>query len=157
MPVDLESIRQLATPHAGAIGGVITALRAIQRARRCIPEAVDVVVADVFNISRAEVRGIVSFYTDFSRTPKRGAVVRLCAAEACQAMGGRSLQREVEGRLGLRVGEASAAGDVTLEHVYCLGLCSAAPAAMVDGRLVGKADPERIEKAVSRAKRAARS
>ena len=147
MNVDQSDIRTLAENHFGATGGVLSALRSIQTAFRCVPFDADAIIADVFNLSRAEVRGIVSFYSDFSREPQAKTVIRVCAAEACQAMGARSLLRQLELKEGL--GPVSP-DDIQVEKVYCLGLCSVAPATMVNGELIGRADKARIRDCVSK-------
>lgn len=133
-------LTELVSEHVGAVGGVIAALRAIQEEFAHIPDEADLLIADLFNLSRAEVRGIISFYADFSRTRKEGLTVRLCAAEACQAAGVQTIRKELEDTFD----GGSTAMRVTIEDVYCLGLCSVAPAALVDGRLVGRANAERI-------------
>ena len=71
--------------------------------------------------------------------------MKLCRAEACQSRGATALAELAEARLGVRLGETRADGKVTLEPVYCLGLCATAPSAMVDGRLVGRLDAEALE------------
>ena len=131
-----ERLRDLIAPLVRETGGPVTALRAIQDERGWIEsEALDV-VADVFNLSRAEVRGLVEFYADFRSTPPAEHVVAVCQAEACQAAGSRALTRELEERLEVGLGRTSSDRQVSLEAVYCLGLCARAPALMVDGRLV---------------------
>lgn len=142
-------------PWVGKTGGLITALRSAQAAFGYLPTQTDAIAADIFNLTRAEVKGVISFYADFHREPKGRTVVRLCVAEACQAAGGRALQAAVEKRFAFNVGETSASRDLTLEPVYCLGLCSCAPAAMVGERLLGRADAGRIEAAVERESEAA--
>ncbi len=132
----------------GKTGGLISALRQVQDQIGYLPEEIVSIGADVFNLSRAEVKGVISFYSDFNSAPKGRTVVRLCAAEACQAVGGRELQAGVEKKYALKMGETSASKDLTLEPVFCLGLCSCAPAAMVGDRLVGRADVERIATAI---------
>ena len=132
----------------GKTGGLISALRQVQDQIGYLPQEAVNVGADAFNLSRAEVKGVISFYSDFHSAPKGRTVVRLCAAEACQAVGGRELQAGIEKKYALNMGETSASKDLTLEPVYCLGLCSCAPAAMVGDRLVGRADLERIATAV---------
>ena len=148
-----DHLKMLITPHVSKTGGLVSALRDVQDAYGFVPETADAVAADLFNLSRAEVRGVVSFYSDFSREPKGATVVRLCAAEACQSVRGREFIAAVEEKLGIKMGETSASKDVTLEPVYCLGLCSAAPAAMVGKQLVGAADEEKIAGALARAQR----
>jgi len=132
------------------MGGVISALRALQKAMGHVPESADAIVADVFNLSRAEVKGIVSFYEDFKRSPKGKVVVKLCAAEACQSVEGEELISRMEKELGLSLGETAKDGSVTLEPVYCLGLCTVGPAAMINNRLVGRADAKQLTQDISK-------
>lgn len=144
-----ETIQDLATPFRGEAGGLISALRAVQAVHGCIPQSADAILADLFNLSRAEVRGVISFYTDFSREAKGDTVVRVCAAEACQAAGGRAIAAAAEKVCGVKMDETSASGQVSLEPVYCLGLCSVAPAAMVGEKLLGRASEEKLERALA--------
>ena len=141
-------------PFVGRTGGLISALRAVQDKHGFLPEETDAAAAKAFNLTRAEVKGVISFYHDFHREPKGKVVVRVCAAEACQAVGGRDLVAAVERKLAVKMGETSASKDVTLEPVYCLGLCSCAPAAMVGDRLVGWADATKINSAFEKAVKA---
>ena len=98
------------------------------------------VIAEALNLSRAEVHGVVTFYHDFRKAPAGRHVLKLCRAEACQAMGARRAgRRSAEARLGVDWHETTADGAVTLEPVFCLGLCACGPAAMVDGQLRGPA------------------
>jgi len=135
-----EELRRVIAPHVGAIGGPISALRAVQQQRGYLDAEVMATVADVFNLSRAEVRGIVAFYADFRTEPPSGHVVRVCQAEACQAAGSRALTRTLADRLGADLGHAKADRSVELSAVYCLGLCARAPSVMVDGELIADAD-----------------
>jgi len=102
-------------------------------------------IADELNLSRADVHGVVSFYHDFRRQPAGKAVVKVCQAEACQAMGSRELTAHAEARLGIRMKETTRDGSVTLEPVYCLGNCACAPAVMVNERVHGRVDPSRFD------------
>lgn len=133
-------LRRLIAPHAGDIGGPVTALRTIQSAQGWIDADAIEAVADVFNLSRAEVRGLVEFYADFRTQPPATHRLAVCQAEACQAAGSRELTRRLGRRLGIALGETTADGHIGLEAVYCLGLCARAPAMLVDGRLVVEAD-----------------
>ncbi len=147
-PTDQSALTPVIQPWVGRTGGLITALRAVQAKIGFLPPETEAAAASAFNLSRAEVKGVISFYSDFHRAPQGRTVIRLCAAEACQAQGCRSLEAEVERRFALKTGMTSVSRDVTLERVYCLGLCSAGPAAMVGGRLIGKATSEKIARAV---------
>lgn len=148
-----EPLGAIIAPFVGRAGGLLAALRAVQARIGFLPENVEAAAASAFNLTRAEVKGVISFYSDFHRAPKGRCVIRLCAAEACQAQGGRMLERDVVRKFALEPGSTSASGDLTLEHVYCLGLCSAGPAAMIDGELMARATPQKIAAAFdSRAK-----
>ena len=115
-------------------------LHELQAAFGHVPEAAVSMVAQALNLSRAEVHGVVTFYHDFRREPPGRHVLKLCRAEACQAAGGNALASRAQAKLGVAIGETSADRRVTLEPVYCLGLCATAPAAMLDGRVVGRLD-----------------
>ena len=86
-------------------------------------------IAGALNLSRAEVYGVVTFYHDFRDAPHGRHVLKLCRAEACQSMGGETRAAPVEAARGIAFGETTADGRVTLEPVYCLGLCACSPAA----------------------------
>jgi formate dehydrogenase subunit gamma len=109
-----------------------------------VPEAALPLVARELNLSRAEVHGVVTFYHEFRHHPSGKHVVRLCRAEACQAMGGRDIADHACKTLDLDWHGTTADGQVTLEPVYCLGLCSIAPAAEIDGELYGRLDREQM-------------
>lgn len=126
-------------------------LHALQEAFGCVPEAAIPVIASALNLSRAEVHGVVTFYHDFRREPAGQRVVKLCRAEACQAMGCEPLVKRAEDRLGIACGETTADGRVTLETVYCLGLCATAPSAMVDGRILGRLDAAKLDQILKEA------
>jgi formate dehydrogenase subunit gamma len=111
-----------------------------------VPEAAVAPIAEALNLTRAEVHGTVSFYHDLRRAPAGRRIIKLCQAEACQARGGRSVAAAAEALLGIQLGETSSDGAVTLEPIYCLGLCASGPAALVDGRPVGRLTPEESRK-----------
>lgn len=139
-----EELAAIISGYVGQTGGLISALHAAQARYGFLPPQTDAVAAHAFNLTRAEVKGVISFYADFRREPAGRTTLRLCAAEACQAQGGRALERAVCRHFAIEPGSTSASGDLTLNHVYCLGLCTAGPAAMIDDRLVGRATPEKI-------------
>ena len=105
------------------------------------------IVADVLNVSRAEVHGVLTFYHDLRSAPAPRATVRICVAEACQANGSRHLVDHAESMLGVPMGEHTDDG-IGLESVYCLGNCALGPAALIDGRLVGRLTAERFDSVV---------
>lgn len=138
-------IERLAGEFAGVRGVLLPLLHAIQATLGCVPDAAVPIIAQALNLSRAEVHGVVSFYHDFRRTPAGAHVVRICRAEACQARGGAAIEAAAATRLGVPMGQTRADGQVTLEAVYCLGLCATGPNALVDGRPVSRLTPIRLE------------
>jgi len=125
----------------------------IQDERGQVADSDIATIAEALNLSRAEVHGVRSFYSDFSTTPKGRCVVKLCRAEACKAVGGDVLVGAVEKRLSAKVGETSPSGDVSIEPVYCLGNCALAPAVIVGDRPIGRASADMIAEAVLEALR----
>lgn len=137
-PESEDLARAIARQHRDRVGGVLTALREIVGRVGYVGRSHEHVVADVFNLSRAEVRGIVSFYHDLKTKPQPAVQVRVCQAEACQSVGARDLTKRIESYLGVKLGEAN--DTVSLDAVYCLGLCAQAPSMMVNGRPLARAD-----------------
>jgi len=117
----------------------------IQEELGYIPENSLPIIAKAVNISRAEARGVFTFYHDFRKVPAGRHVVKLCRAEACQSMGCRMLERHASHSLGIKMGETTPDGAITLEAVYCLGNCALSPAVMIDGKVHGRVDPRRFD------------
>jgi formate dehydrogenase subunit gamma len=131
--------------HLGMEGPLLPILHAIQAEFGHVPQAALPVVAKALNLSGAEVHGVMSFYHDFREAPAGRHVVKLCRAEACQAVGADRVADHAKRVLGLDWHETSKDGAVTLEPVFCLGLCACGPSAIVDGKLVGRVDEARID------------
>lgn len=128
---------------------LIEIFHAVQHAFTFVPEAALPVIAKRLNLSRAEVYGVLSFYPDFRREKPGRQVIKLCRAEACQAMGGRALETYVLGATGIDFGQTTADGGVTFEAVYCLGNCALSPCVVIDERLHGRVTPARFEALVA--------
>jgi len=134
-------------------GPTLVILHALQEAFGYVPEAAIPMVAEALNLSRAEVHGVFTFYHDFRHKPAGKHVLKLCRAEACQAAGGDAVAARAEAKLGVKLGNTTADERVTLEPIYCLGLCATAPSAMLDGRLVGRLDAARIDALIAETQR----
>jgi formate dehydrogenase subunit gamma len=144
-----ETMAEIFARHRGQEGPMLPILHSVMEAFGHIPEAAVPLIADDLNIGRAEVHGVISFYHDFRKEPAGRHVLKICRAEACQAVGGAALSQAVLDKLGLDWGGTTPDGRVTVEPVYCLGLCACGPAAMVDDRVIGRADETRIEEALA--------
>jgi formate dehydrogenase subunit gamma len=144
-PLELETAQRIIAAEAGREGAALPILHAIQAEFGFIPDEAIPLIADALNVSRAEMFGVVGFYHDFRRHKPGRRIVKLCRAEACQAMGADALAARAQDRLGIAWHGTTPDGAVTLEPVYCLGLCATAPAAMVDGAVIGRLTPARLD------------
>ncbi len=131
--------------HDGREGSLLPILHDLQVAFGYIPEPAIPFLAQALNVARAEVHGVVSFYHDFRPEPAGRHVLKLCRAEACQSMDGEAFARRVLDRFNLDWGGTTPDGSVTIEPVYCLGLCASAPSAMLDGEPMARLNSESID------------
>lgn len=140
----LEEAISLAEAWVDANGSardqLLPVLHYLQHEIGYIDDALVPVIAGNLNLSRADVHGVLTFYPDFRRTPPGRHVVKLCRAESCQARGSAAIETEAARKLGVAMGETRRDGQVSLEPVYCLGLCAVGPNALVDGRPVARID-----------------
>ena len=144
---------EIIAEHLHLEGPTLVILHALQEAFGYVPEPAIPMIAEALNLSRAEVHGVFTFYHDFRHKPAGKHVLKLCRAEACQAAGGDALAARAEAKLGIAIGNTTPDERVTLEPIYCLGLCATAPSAMLDGRLVGRLDEKRLDALVAEAQR----
>ncbi|MCK0197457.1 formate dehydrogenase subunit gamma [Ancylobacter sp. 6x-1] len=143
--------REVINEFAHLEGPLMPMLHGIQETFGHVPEEVVPMLAETLNQSRAEIHGVITFYHDFRHEPAGRHVLKLCRAEACQAAGGDALAAHAEDRLGCKLGETTADGRVTVEPIYCLGLCATAPSAMLDGRIVARLTERRLEALITEA------
>ncbi|GIL41346.1 formate dehydrogenase subunit gamma [Roseiterribacter gracilis] len=143
--------------HAHMEGATLPILHALQEEFGYVPVEAEPMIAHALNLSRAEVHGVVSFYHDFRRAPAGRHVLKLCRAEACQSVGADALHEHACKKLGVAPlgtmgGETTADGAVTVEQVFCLGLCASGPSAMLDGKPIGRLNRARLDTLLDRAR-----
>lgn len=146
-----DDITAIIAAHSELEGPLLPMLHALQDAFGFVPQTAHAPICDALNISKAELHGVISFYHDFRDAPAGRHVVKICRAEACQAMGSVALAESVLTKLGLDWHGTTRNGAVTIEPVYCLGLCACAPAAMVDNCVVGRVDAAKLDKLLAEA------
>ncbi len=139
---DISTIIQ---DHLHLEGPLLPILHAIQHDFGHVPQMALPVIAEALNVTRAEVHGVMSFYHDFREVPAGRHVVKICRAEACQAMGSEAMAEAALQKLGVEWHGTTANGAVTVEPVYCLGLCACGPAALVDGKVVGRLSQDKLD------------
>jgi formate dehydrogenase subunit gamma len=141
---DLTQVQAILARLQHQPGALLPILHAVQETFGFVPKDAVPVIAEALNLSRAEVHGVVTYY-HFFRSEKPGRhVVQVCRAEACQACGADALMAQAEQLLGCKSHSTRADGAVTLEPVYCLGLCALSPAVMVNHRVHGRVTPQKF-------------
>lgn len=140
-----KTAENIIAAHAHLEGPLLPILHAIQHEFGFISEAAMRLVATGLNITRAEVYGVVSFYHDYRQESAGRHVLKLCRAEACQSMGAEENAAALLKRLGLDWGGTTPDGRLTVEPIYCLGLCACAPSAMLDGQVHARLDAASLE------------
>lgn len=125
---DRAALAAVVAAHAGREGPLLEILHGVQAHFGWVPPWSVPLLAEALNLSRAEVHGVLTFYAWFRTSPPPPHVLRLCRGEACLARGAHALSAQPqEGRL-------------AVESVYCLGNCACAPAAQLDGEVLGRLD-----------------
>jgi len=150
-PWNAERASEIIARYRHLQGAALPILHALQETFGCVPDEAVPLVAEALNLSRAEIHGTVSFYHDFRKQPAGRRVLKLCRAESCQAAGGDALAGRAEAKLGVTMGETTLDNRVTLEPVYCLGLCHSSPAAMLDKHVFGMLDEAKLDALVKEA------
>ena len=125
----MRTISDIILLHREREGPLLPILHDVQAEHRHVSDSAIREIAEALNLTRAEVHGVVSFYHDFTKDPESRSVIKLCRAEACQARGVEALMPLAEGQSRVKV-----------EAVYCLGLCSVGPAALVGKDVVARLD-----------------
>lgn len=139
LPWSAEETEAIARRHSGRLGALLPILHELQETFGHVPDAAVPIVAEVLNLSRAEVHGTITFYHDFKRAPEARPIIKLCRAEACQARG-------VDAIVPLFEADAR----VKTEPVYCLGLCASGPAAMVGEDVFARLDEHATRRLIDR-------
>lgn len=145
----------LAEARKSEPGPLMEILHDIQHEFGYLPEQTTPTVAQVLNLSRAEVHGVISFYTDYRTSQPAEVTVAVCRGEACQAMGAEALVAHATDSLGVSVGGQTADGVVELHQVFCFGNCALGPTATVAGRLRGRVTPAALDALIVEARQVA--
>lgn len=136
------AVRRLAEDRRDLRGPLLPVLHAVLDEFGWVADEDIPVIADVLNLSRADVVGVVTFYHDFRRTPPTAHRVQLCRGEACQAVGAEALFTATSERF-------AATSEVEVAEVFCLGNCALGPSGFVDGQLLGRLTLERLDAAAA--------
>lgn len=147
-PAEVKALAVCAA-HGNKAENLLEIFHDLQHALGYVPDETLPLIANAINRSRAEVYGVLTFYHDFKRAPAGKHTVKICRAEACQAMGTNSLCAHAEKKLGVAIGGVSGDGLVSLDEAFCLGNCALSPAVMVGDKLYGKVDEKRFDEIIA--------
>ena len=149
VPFDGDLVKRIVAEGKARPGPLLPVLHEIQHALGYIPAGAVPLIADELNLSRAEVHGVISFYTHFRQQPAGKQVVQLCRAEAWQSVGAGALAEHAKAALGCDFNETTADGEFTLEPVYCLGQCSCGPSMIVSDDVYARVSSERFDRVLT--------
>ncbi len=151
-PEELAAVDAAVAQLRDLPGALLPIFHAIQDALGFVPlDGLDR-IALALNLSRAEVYGVLTFYHDFRTQRPAPTVLKLCRAEACQAVGCRTLEAHLQQRHGVAMGGRTADGSLQLEPVYCLGNCALGPSALVGAELHARLTTAGLDALVAAAK-----
>ena len=155
--IDLSLMEGLFPDLGSRSGTLIPILQKAQAIYGYLPLEVLEEIADRLGLSVSKVYGVATFYSQFYLEKKGRHTLRICDGTACHVKGAPALMSAVKQEFGVEPGETSADGELTEEIVYCLGSCALAPAAVLDGKVMGRLRPEgllpRMRKSVERSDR----
>ena len=140
-----QAIVSVCNFHNNKPDALLEILHDVQEKLSYVPESALPLIAEALNLSRAEVYGVATFYHDYHMKPTGQHVIKICRAEACQSAGGFAVIAALEKALKIKLGETTKDGKVTLEAVYCLGLCPMGPAALIDGKPKAAIKPDKVK------------
>lgn len=148
IPFDMSAVKAIIAQRKSMPGAMLPILHGIQEEVGYIPSEAVPLIAQELNVSRAEVHGVISYYHYFRLTPPGRHIVRICRAEACQAMGGDALADHAKAALACDFHATTQDGAFTLEVVYCLGQCACGPAVMIGDDLHARVSSDKFNRLV---------
>jgi formate dehydrogenase subunit gamma len=135
--------RKICSDYGDKPDELLEILHAVQNEKGFLSDGALRTITHALNLSRAEVHGVVSFYHDYKREKQADQTIKICRAEACQALGADALIADAEKAFGVKLDKGGR--DVGLEAAYCLGNCALSPAVMIDNKLYGRVDIAKLK------------
>ncbi len=156
MPVferwDLAEATRIVARRSDEKGATLPILHDLMGRFGYVDQAIVPVLADALNLSRAEIHGTLTFYHDFKDHPPGRRTIKVCRAEACQSRGVVAMSDELKRKLDVDWHGTTADGAITVEPVYCLGLCACAPAVLIDDEPMGNVDVHAVDDLIAEAR-----
>jgi len=149
---NVDRAQEIVNKHLGLEGPMLPILHALQEEFGYVGAEAAPLIAQALNLSRAEVHGVITFYHDFRHELAGRHILKLCRGEACQSMGSEELARDLLVKLGIDWHGRTQDGELTVEPVYCLGLCASSPSALLDGEPIARLDAATLAEAIDEAR-----
>jgi len=127
-------------------GALMPLLQDVQEERGYLSSQALEVISAHLKVPLAHIFGVVSFYSQFSLTPRGKHIVKMCMGTACHIRGGQGVLDEIKTSLGVKDKETTSDGVFTLEVVRCLGTCFLAPVIMIGSKYYGSLTPSKARK-----------
>lgn len=140
--VEDKVAKGICSQHGDKADQLLEILLAVQAKSGFLSDEALRTIAYALNISRAEIHGVVSFYHDFKRQAGARQTIKICRAEACQAIGADDLITKAQAEFGTKIDMP--AKEVALESTYCLGNCALGPAVMIENKLYGRVNADKL-------------
>ena len=134
--------------NQGNSGGVMEVLQKTQGIFGYIPEESVKLISDALALAESDIYGIITFYSQFSLTPKAKYNIDVCLGTACFVLGANDIMEKILAKLGVRVGEMTKDGKWIVTSCRCLGCCGLAPAITINGEVYGKLKVEDVDKII---------
>lgn len=150
MKTDLTAAKKLVKKYRSKKGALIPLLQEVQAAYGYVPEAVIRLIAGELSVYPVDIYGILTFYAQFYLAPRGKHIIKVCQGTACHVMGGRELLDYMSEKLGVKEGEPTKDGLLSLERVACLGCCGMAPAVLIDRDFYGRCTIKKMEELVEK-------
>ena len=140
-----DQLEEIIAKYKDTPGALIPVLHEAQELYGYLPFEVQKIIADGLDIPVAKVYGVVTFYSQFSLTPKGKYRISVCLGTACYVKGAAEILDKLKERLSIDVGECTDDGLFSLDSCRCIGACSLAPVVTINEEVYGKLVPEDID------------
>ncbi|MDR4505386.1 MAG: NADH-quinone oxidoreductase subunit NuoE [Candidatus Scalindua sp.] len=137
--IDMSCVRDIVSKFADRDDpNLISVLQQAQDEYGYLPKSVLKEISSVMDIPLTRIFGVVTFYSQFTLTPRGRHSIKVCSGTACHVKGAEGVKQKLRDELQINEGETTPDYQFTLETVACIGTCFLAPVMMVDERYYGK-------------------
>jgi len=144
----VQSFENLLKEYKGDKTNVMVVLQQTQGIFGYIPEATLKLISESLGVPESEIYGIITFYSQFTLTPKAKYNIDVCLGTACFVLGAQDVMDKILAKLNVKVGQMTPDGKWIVTSCRCLGCCGLAPAITINGEVYGKLKPEDIDKII---------